>query len=103
MPKRKDFETDLERFELYDPDVGGLLRRSAHIRMLGLGRSQLNSWEASMLNYFSGSPQTIPAFNFFVTELHLPDKLQAALLKSTAYQFGQTYWSAYGQMYERLV
>jgi hypothetical protein len=102
MAKRKDFETDLERFELYDPDVGGLLRRSAHIRMLGLGRSQLNSWEASTLSYFYGSPQTIPAFNFFVMELRLPEKLQAALLKSTSSQFGQTYWGGYGQMYERL-
>src|SRR5207247_1925239 len=97
MAKLKNLENDLERFELYDPDLGGVLRRSAHLQMLGLGRSKLNSWEASMLNYFYGSPQTIPAFNFFVTELHLPEKLQSQTLKPSSFPMGKTSWGGYGQ------
>jgi|GEM_PF-1532851 len=103
MAKLKNLENDLERFELYDPDLGGVLRRSAHIRMLSLGRSELNSWEASMLNYFYGTAHTIPTFNFFVTELDLPQKLQAEALKSSTSHMGQNYWGSYGQAYDRLV
>src|SRR5436190_4603910 len=103
MAKLKNLENDLERFELYDPDLGGVLRRSAHLRMLGLGRSALNSWEASMLNYFYGTPQALSTFNFFVMGLHLPEKLQAEALKTSTSHMGQNYWGSYGQAYDRLV
>lgn len=98
MPEALD--TFLARYELYEPDLGNLLRTSEQIAALSAGRLQLSAWQCSALAH---TPHTEPgrrAFRAVVESFHFPEALRTALLRDEQPDRYFYYWNT--DIYERV-
>jgi len=99
-PMPETLDALLARYELYEPELGHLLRASEQMAALSAGRVQLSAWQCSALAH---APHTEPgrrAFRAVVEGFHFPEALQTALLRDEQPDRYFYYWNT--DIYERV-
>ncbi|MBI3760946.1 MAG: hypothetical protein HY260_03670 [Chloroflexi bacterium] len=84
-------EESLIQLEAHEPELAREFRASLHLMMLGLGRNELNQWDAWPLSFLSSGAQSA-AFDYLLSAINPPASLKAAIVKSAQATPAQYYW-----------
>lgn len=98
MPETLD--AFLARYELYEPELGHLLRTSEQMTVLTTGQVQLSAWQCSALAHAPHTQPSLRTFRMVVESFHFPEALRTALLRDEQPDRYFYYWNT--DIYERV-
>ncbi|MBL8045508.1 MAG: hypothetical protein JNL09_03150 [Anaerolineales bacterium] len=90
----------LARYELFEPELGHLLRTSEQAAALSSGRVQLSAWQCSALGHAPHTEPSLRTFRAIVESFHFPEALRVALLRDEQPDRYFYYWNT--DIYERV-